>query len=281
MNAALIGVGKWGKNYLTAAPKAGLNITHVCALRNPQIPGKIWEKDWIRIVANQEIDLVIIAVNPSLHFAICEAAIKNSKHVIVEKPLTLSVVEAVIIEKLAKQFKKTFIVNYIQLWDRRIRDAVISFDNGWAGLTIESRGMGNGPFRDYSSLWDWGSHDIALCHGTVVHLTGKYEDPMTKIISLNDYSSIRNLYAIQLHFPDSGIKAWIQTGNYSIERERSFKLRSEFKERVVTDNSTEDKLTTMLSLTIRDIARNKPINNAELAVRVTSTLSKLQEQLSK
>src|SRR5690625_4870662 len=62
------------------------------------------------MLVDDSIDVVIICVISSMHATIAKQALKYNKHVIIEKPLALSIKEAEVIIELAKEKKKQVLV---------------------------------------------------------------------------------------------------------------------------------------------------------------------------
>lgn len=67
-------------------------------------------KDYLDLLKDPRLDIVIISVISSLHAKITKEAIRHGKHVIVEKPLALSIKEADDVIQLADNFKKEIFV---------------------------------------------------------------------------------------------------------------------------------------------------------------------------
>ncbi len=70
---------------------------------------------WQQLVEREDIDLVVISTINRDHGAIARAALTNGKHVIVEYPLSLDVVEAEELIALAKAQQKLLHVEHIEL----------------------------------------------------------------------------------------------------------------------------------------------------------------------
>ncbi|NJR39575.1 MAG: Gfo/Idh/MocA family oxidoreductase [Leptolyngbyaceae cyanobacterium CSU_1_4] len=71
--------------------------------------------DWQDLVAQPELDLVIIAAVNRDHGAIAHAALEAGKHVVVEYPLSLDVAEAEMLLQLAKAKGKMLHIEHIEL----------------------------------------------------------------------------------------------------------------------------------------------------------------------
>ncbi|BDS11594.1 Gfo/Idh/MocA family protein [Aureispira anguillae] len=60
---------------------------------------------WKNIIEDEEIDIVVICTPPNVHFEIAQAAIKNKKHILCEKPLTRKSSDAQKLVQLAAENK--------------------------------------------------------------------------------------------------------------------------------------------------------------------------------
>lgn len=70
--------------------------------------------DWSAILANQAIDLIIIATSNALHGPIVEAALNANKQVVVEYPLSLNLHQAEALVQLAKTKQRLLHVEHIE-----------------------------------------------------------------------------------------------------------------------------------------------------------------------
>jgi scyllo-inositol 2-dehydrogenase (NADP+) len=73
--------------------------------------------DAAAVVANPEIDLVVIATPNLTHFGLAEAALRAGKHVVVDKPFTVTVAEADTLIDLARAKGKVLTVFHNRRWD--------------------------------------------------------------------------------------------------------------------------------------------------------------------
>ena len=125
------------------------------------------------ILSDPEIDLVVIATPNNYHFSLAKEALLRGKHVVVDKPFTVSSGEADALIDLAKEEKKLLSVYHNRRWDSgyrtiqkiinentigRIVEVEIHFDrfrpklkeNDWREENIPGSGV----------LYDLGSHLI-------------------------------------------------------------------------------------------------------------------------
>lgn len=172
LRIGLIGCGKWGVNYLSAAHHAGGIVTHVARLNKDLSPHSLsaWEngfaafKDW-RDMIHAPLDAFIVASPPDSHVEICSRLLELGKPVMVEKPMTLKVDDALRLGELSAKSGAPFLVNHVHLFSPAflgLRGIVMS-EGRPLGVRVTSRGGGEGPYRNYSALWDYGPHDLSMC----------------------------------------------------------------------------------------------------------------------
>ena len=110
LRIGLIGIGDWGKNYINTLKNKKEASLKKIACRNLKDKQKLIKDyevtdNWHDLSLSSEIDGIIIATPPNTHFEIASEAIKNGKPVIIEKPLTLNLKDAVSLFDLSKKNK--------------------------------------------------------------------------------------------------------------------------------------------------------------------------------
>ncbi len=165
----LIGAGPWGQNYIkTIKGLGGVTLSRL-ASRNPQSASLVdggcrISENWRDLLDAGDLDGVIIATPPQHHAKMTMAAIDAGIAVLVEKPMTLSTSEAEAVLNAATVKNAIVRVNHVHLysaaWQALKREAA-----SLGPLTaISTVAGGPGPNRaDVPVLWDWGSHDVAMC----------------------------------------------------------------------------------------------------------------------
>lgn len=141
----LIGAGQWGKKYISTLN----NIPDIIL----DIADRYSWKDLI----DQKPDGVIVCTPPQSHIEIAQYSLSCQIPTMIEKPLSLSLDEA----KVLQQYSIPILVNHIHLFSDQyqvIKQNLISQNISW----MTSYGCSDRIARDYSELWDYGSHDIAM-----------------------------------------------------------------------------------------------------------------------
>ena len=111
LRIGLIGAGKHGSRYARhiAEDIPQAKLVGVCRRRKEEGEqlaaqyGCQYYADYRQLIAAPHIDAVVIVVPPYLHAAIVEAACRAGKHILIEKPLAISVAEAKRIQSLVEQ----------------------------------------------------------------------------------------------------------------------------------------------------------------------------------
>lgn len=208
-NLLLIGAGKWGSKYIST-------INNI-----PNIKLKIANrKNWKQEIDNG-IDGVIIATPPSSHIEIAKYSLSKNIPTMIEKPLALSYDEATQLQN----FNIPILVNHLHLFSGAYQYIKHNLDGQIQHIYAES---GDGYGREYSALWDWGPHDLAM----ILDLLQK--EP-TNIECTYDQN-----YYISLFFDRT--TANIKVGNQFKKKTKYFRLYTD-RSVFVYDDMYEHKLT--------------------------------------
>ncbi|MCX6111447.1 MAG: Gfo/Idh/MocA family oxidoreductase [Proteobacteria bacterium] len=220
----LVGAGRWGSRLIDALARhrrlelAALCRTHVEA--GPRLePSVVVTSDWRSLLTVPGLDGVVIATPPHLHAQITAAALERGIAVLVEKPFALDVDTVLHASQLLGRLGGTLLVDYIHLFSpafQALKERVPA-----AAVTgVVSEGFNHGPFRhDYSPLWDYGPHDVAMCldlmgvqplHVGSVWQRGAAESGLGA-----------GMYSVDLEFP-GGVLAHITVGNTAARKARRF-----------------------------------------------------------
>ncbi len=162
---ALVGTGKWGRNFVkTAGDIQDVKIVVACRRDTQRRPDWLTERTKLTsnlAAAAKEVDGAIIATPPGAHAECVAPFVERRVPILLEKPLAHTFEDAKAILASAEAKGVTILVNHIHLFAPAflaLREAVRT----WHPLEITSRAGNYGPFRDYSSLLDWGPHDLAM-----------------------------------------------------------------------------------------------------------------------
>lgn len=240
----LIGAGRWGRNYIhTLAAIDGIRLARL-ASRNAESRGLVGADcavgpDWRALIAAGDLDGVIIATPPALHAEMVRAAVAAGLPALVEKPLTLDGAEAAALADDVAARRGLVMVEHTHLFHPAFRALKRHLPEIAPVTAIRARAGAWGPFRDHTPvLWDWGSHDVALC----LDVMGRKPESATAghLESRATDEGRGEIVRLRLAFA-GGLSAEIEVGNILQARSRRFEVVGE-RGALVYDDVAADKL---------------------------------------
>ncbi|WP_133498743.1 oxidoreductase [Cognatilysobacter terrigena] len=133
IRVALIGYGFAGRTFhaplIAAVPQLSLVLVASRSQESVRqaLPDVAIEPDPMRAVASPEVDLVVIAAPNEAHYPLARAALQAGKHVVVDKPMTPRLEEAIELARLAEANERVLAVFHNRRWDSdflSVRDAI-------------------------------------------------------------------------------------------------------------------------------------------------------------
>ena len=118
-----------------------------------------------RVFEDPEIEAVVIATPAQTHFELTLKALEAGKHVLVEKPMAMTVAEIDAIEKRAVERKRVAMSGHTFLYNAAVRYVKKLIDAGELGKVryIYSQRLNLGRIRsDIDALWNFAPHDISI-----------------------------------------------------------------------------------------------------------------------
>jgi predicted dehydrogenase len=170
---AVIGCGYWGMNYvrvLSELPDAEVAV--VCDQRAARLDeigrrfsGIALTTDCDEALAADGIDAAVVCTEATSHRRIAGKALEHGQHVLVEKPLTVTVEDADDLIAQAEAAERILLTGHTFLYNagvERIKEIVRKGELGDLYYVYATR-TNLGPFRtDVNALWDLAPHDIAI-----------------------------------------------------------------------------------------------------------------------
>ena len=171
LKVCLIGYGYWGPklarnfqnsnffNLVSVSDKSKANLLKA----KKDFPLVKTSTDFKKLIINN-IDLVVIATPTESHFKISKFALEKKKHILVEKPISLSGTDVIKLQKISKKNKKLIFVDYPFLFSGSINyiKKIIESKRYGRLLEIESY-REQAPIRkDVNVVWDLAVHDISI-----------------------------------------------------------------------------------------------------------------------
>jgi predicted dehydrogenase len=117
------------------------------------------------IINDPAIDAVAVATPVFTHFKFAKAALKNGKHVLLEKPMTSTAHEAEELIASAQKKSLTLMVDHTFLYTGGVQKMKQLIDGNTIGKVkyLDSTRINLGLFQpDINVLWDLAPHDISI-----------------------------------------------------------------------------------------------------------------------
>ncbi len=142
IRVALVGYGYAGKTFhaplIESVP--GLQLACVASSRpddvHADLPDVEVAADPLRAIVRDDIDLVVIAAPNTQHMPLAAAALHAGKHVVVDKPFTLTLAEARELRALAKRHGRLLSVFHNRRWDSDFLGMKQVIDSGRIGEVV-------------------------------------------------------------------------------------------------------------------------------------------------
>lgn len=162
------------------------------------------------LYADESIQLIVVASPNPLHFALAKEALLAGKHVVIDKPFTVTTAEADELIALSVKQGKLLSVYQNRRWDSDFKTVKKIIESGLLGDLVEYEARFD-RFRNFIKpntwkeedqpgsglLYDLGPHliDQALC------LFGLPEEVTGEVRVQRKYSSIVDNFTVLLHYP--------------------------------------------------------------------------------
>ena len=173
LNVAVIGAGYWGKNLIrNFATAKRCNLKCVCdlnekllAIQKRSFPFIETSTNVEEVMADSEIDAVVVATGVPTHFSIAQKSLEADKHTYVEKPLTLKAADAKALIELAKERKLKLMVGHLLEYHPAVSFLKEMIDKGRLGQPyyMYTQRVNLGIVRqNENAWWSLAPHDVSV-----------------------------------------------------------------------------------------------------------------------
>ena len=173
IRVGVIGYGYWGPNLLRNLVKTRDCRPMAVADLNPEkqlavkrlYPFLDSVASPSQLLEDAEIDAVVIATPISTHYELAKEALRCGKHVLIEKPMTVTVDQANELIRLAELKQKVLMVDHTFIYTGAVRKIKEIIESGELGdvYFYDSVRVNLGLFQpDFNVLWDLAPHDFSI-----------------------------------------------------------------------------------------------------------------------
>ncbi len=174
-SVGMIGAGRWGFNWVrTLAGLSGAALRWCCDVspaslekvrgQFPQVQTTTRLDD---LLDDPALDAVVIATIAPTHFDVARRALLSGKHVMVEKPMTLTTADAHALTALAERQGKVLMVGHLLEYHPVVRQLRQMIDAGELGEVnyLYTQRLNLGTIRgDENAWWSLAPHDVSVAN---------------------------------------------------------------------------------------------------------------------
>ena len=168
----MVGCGYWGPKHLRNFHEvASSDVTMVCDVDKRRLEIVQSQYPHLKTTSNFKdlcegnVDAIVIATPVKTHYKLAKEALLHNKHVLVEKPMTASSMEALELIELAEERSKVLMVGHTFVYNPAVDYLRQLVKNGELGdiYYINSARLNLGLIRpDVNVLWDLAPHDTSI-----------------------------------------------------------------------------------------------------------------------
>lgn len=258
MRLALMGVGRWAKNYISSiANNDALELTSICTFGRPNIgigSSAHLYTEWQSLLAREELDGVIVATDPSVQLEIALSLAQLRVPMILEKPIALNMQAVDDLSSAFRKYESQVLVNHFHLFHPGFRQFCSNIDTKQI-QKVDIVDGSLGPFRkDISSLYDWGPHAV----GVALRLMGSFPTNIKGVRSKGLHGG--DIWRVELVFENS-IVYNIICGNGLMQKRREIEIFLKGRSQsLMFDLSAFDNLNMVGNYVGQEVDQRSPLN---------------------
>ena len=249
VRVGVVGLGYWGPNLArNFAALPGCELTWACdederarERAAARLPGTRLTADVDELLADPELDAVVVATPVPTHSAIAARALAAGKHCLVEKPLAQSTDEAQRVAAAARDADRVLMVGHLLEYHPGVERLKAIAGSGELGDLhyIYSNRLNLGKLRaDENALWSLGAHDVAVA----LLLAGEEPDEVAAHGECYMRPGVEDVVFCFLRFP-SGLAAHLHLSWLDPHKERRFTVVGSRRMATFDDMEIERKVT--------------------------------------
>jgi predicted dehydrogenase len=172
LRTVVVGYGYWGPNLVrNVIERPDMEFAGLCEMDPTRVtaflakvPGAPVYTDLADVVADPEVDAVLVATPPRTHHAVVSQALRGGKHVLVEKPLAKTAAEARDLIEIADERGLVLMPGHTFLYSPPVNKVKELVDSGALGEVyfVTSSRMNLGKYQSDGVVCDLAPHDLSI-----------------------------------------------------------------------------------------------------------------------
>jgi predicted dehydrogenase len=173
LKVAVVGCGYWGPNLIrNFVMYPDTEVIWVCDINESALNRTLSPYPSIKktqylddVLCDASVEAVVIATPVNTHFSIAKRCIESGRHVLVEKPLAMSLEEGTALVQLAEEKNLQLMCDHTFCYTGTVQKIKEIVDSGSLGdiLYFDSVRINLGLFQsDINVIWDLAPHDLSI-----------------------------------------------------------------------------------------------------------------------
>ena len=248
VQVGVVGLGYWGPNLARNFDRLpGAELRWICdgsaaarERQSPQFPGVRVAADLDELLADPELDAVVVATPVPTHAAVALRVLAAGKHCFVEKPLAQSAADAEEVAAAAREAGRVLMVGHLLEYHPGVEKLKEIADSGDLGdlFYVYSNRLNLGKIReDENALWSLGAHDISV----ILRLVGEEPSELEAFGESYMRPGVQDVVFCFLRFP-SGMTAHLHLSWLDPHKERRLTVVGSKRMATFDDMALEQKV---------------------------------------
>jgi len=245
----VVGYGYWGPNLVrnVATKVAGAELVVICdssqanlAKAHEAWPETATVNNVEYLLSDYDLDAVIVASPALSHYQVARKVIEAGLHCFVEKPLTLTSLDAEELVAMAEEKNVRLMVGHLMVYHAAVRECKRIIDSGELGevLYLYAQRLNLGKVRtEENAFWSLAPHDVSIA----LYLLGEEADSVSAVGADYLTNGVQDTVFANLHFP-SGKMANIHVSWLDPHKIRKFTIVGTKKMLVFDDMDPDNKI---------------------------------------
>lgn len=209
MKAAVLGLGYWGPNLIrnfssnkeiTSVTGCDINPARLKSIKE-KFPNVSVAEHFEDVLKDKTIDIIAISTPVDTHYKLAKEALKNGKHIWVEKPFTSTAKQAEELIRLAEKMNLKIFVDHTFIYTGAVAKIKELVQAGELGdiIYFDSVRVNLGLFQhDVNVIWDLAPHDLSIM-GYIL----KAKPIAVSANGIANYSNYENVAHLSVYFDDN------------------------------------------------------------------------------
>jgi predicted dehydrogenase len=213
VRVGIVGCGYWGSKHVRVL-SATAGVSEIALIERDQALCRRMQRifpaarSFLSLeAALPHVDALVIATPPQTHAELALTAVREGKHVLVEKPLATSLMDAELLVEAARLANSITMVGHTFQFNPAVRELRRRLASGELGKIyyIHSARLNLGLYRpDVNVVWDLAPHDVSILN----YLLGSQPNSVIAWVDALAFGDIHDLAYVRLEYTNPKVRGY-------------------------------------------------------------------------